>query len=79
MKKNIKLIGKKAKIAIQKKIDTKTKNKVLKSFALLLKKEEKKILLENRKDIIFAKQKKIRLNLVERLILNSKKLKSIKK
>ena len=42
MKKNIKLIGKKAKIAIQKKIDTKTKNKVLKSFALLLKKEEKK-------------------------------------
>ena len=79
MKKNINLIGKKAKKAIQKKVDNKTKNKVLKSFIFLLEKEKEKILLENKKDIKFAQEKKIKSNLIERLVINSKKLKSIKK
>ena len=79
MSKYIKLIGKKAKKAIQKKIDSKTKNKVLKSFVFFLEKEKKKILLQNEKDIKFAQKKKIKSNLIDRLILTSKKLDSIKK
>ena len=79
MNKYIKLIGKKAKKAIQKKIDSKTKNKVLKSFVFFLEKEKKKILLQNEKDIKFAQKKKMKSNLIDRLILTSKKLDSIKK
>jgi len=79
MSKYIKLIGKKAKKAIQKKIDSKTKNKVLKSFVFFLEKEKKKILLQNEKDIKFAQKKKMKSNLIDRLILTSKKLDSIKK
>ncbi len=79
MSKYIKIIGKKAKKVIEKKIDTETKNKVLKSFLFFLTKNEKKILKQNKEDIKFAKQKKLKLNIIERLTLNSKKLKSIKK
>ena len=79
MKSNIILIGKKAKKAIQKKVNYTTKNNVLKSFIFLIEKEKKKILLENRKDIKFAYKKKIKSNLIERLVLDSKKIKSIKK
>ena len=79
MSKYIKLIGKKAKKAIQKKIDSKTKNKVLKSFIFLLEKEKKTILRQNEKDIKFARKKKMKSNLIDRLILTSKKLDSIKK
>ena len=79
MNKYIKLIGKKAKKVIERKIDTKTKNKVLKSFLIFLTKNEKKILNQNKKDIKFARKKKLKLNIIERLTLNSKKLDSIKK
>ena len=79
MNKYIKLIGKKAKKVIERKIDTKTKNKVLKSFLVFLTKNEKKILNQNKKDIKFARKKKLKLNIIERLTLNSKKLDSIKK
>ena len=79
MNKYVKLIGKKAKKVIEKKIDTKTKNKVLKSFLIFLTKNEKKILKQNKKDIKFARKKKFKLNIIERLTLNSKKLASIKK
>ena len=79
MNKYIKLIGKKAKKVIERKIDTKTKNKVLKSFLFFLTKNEKKILNQNKKDIKFARKKKLKLNIIERLTLNSKKLDSIKK
>ena len=58
MNKYIKLIGKKAKKVIERKIDTKTKNKVLKSFLVFLTKNEKKILNQNKKDIKFARKKK---------------------
>jgi len=79
MSKYIKLIGKKAKKAMENKIDSKTKNKVLKTFLFFLKKGKKKILQQNKKDIKFAQKKKLKSNLIDRLILNSKKLESIKK
>ena len=79
MSRYIKLFGKKAKKAIENKIDSKTKNKVLKSFLYFLQKEKKKILQQNKKDIKFAQKKQLKSNLIERLILNSKKLESIKK
>ncbi len=79
MSKYIKIIGKKARKAIEIKIDSKTKNKVLKSFLSFLKKNKKKILQQNKKDIKFAQKKKLKSNLIDRLILNSKKLESIKK
>ena len=72
------LIGENAKKAILNKIDTKTKNKVLKKYILLIEKEKNSILKENAKDIKFAINKKLKKNLIERLFLNSKKLNSIK-
>jgi len=79
MSKYVKIIGKKAKKAIENKVDSRTKNKVLKKFLVLLKKNEKKILQQNKKDIKFAKKNKLKTNLIERLMLTSKKLESIKK
>ena len=58
-------------------IDTKIKNNVLKSFAKLIFKNKNKILLENLKDIRFAKKKGLKENLVNRLELNNEKLNSI--
>jgi len=58
-------------------IDTKIKNNVLKSFAKLIFKNKNKILLENLKDIRFAKKKGLKKNLVNRLELNNEKLNSI--
>ncbi len=58
-------------------IDTKIKNNVLKSFAKLILKNKTKILLENLKDIRFAKKKGLKENLVNRLELNNEKLNSI--
>ena len=79
MSKYVKMIGKKARKAIENKVDSTTKNKVLKKFLVLLKKNEKKILQQNKKDIKFAKKNKLKTNLIERLMLTSKKLESIKK
>ncbi len=79
MIKHIKLIGKKSKNIINEKIDSQTKNNVLKSFVYLLEKEKENILKENKKDIKFAKKKNLKENLIERLTLNSKKIYSIKK
>jgi len=72
------LIGKNAKRAILNKITTKVKNKVLKKYISLIEKKEKIIIKANYKDIKFAKKKKIKNNLIDRLILNSKKINSIK-
>ncbi len=79
MSKYVKTIGKKARKAIENKIDSRTKNRVLKKFLILLKKNEKKILYQNKKDIKFAEKNKIKTNLIERLMLNSKKLVSMRK
>ena len=49
------LIGVKARNALKIKIDTKIKNKVLNDYALLIDKEKKNILIQNKKDVNLAK------------------------
>ena len=78
MNKHMNLIGQNAKKAILNKINTKTKNKVLEKYISLIEKEKKSILKSNLKDIKFAVKKKLKNNLIDRLILNSNKLNSIK-
>ena len=67
-------IGKKSKKAISKKLSTKKKDEVLKDYRLLILKNKKLIINENKKDIKNAYKKGIKNNLIERLILNDKKI-----
>ncbi len=70
-------IGKRSKKAFSNSIDIKKKNKVLKDYCILINKNKKLILKENVKDVRNAYQKKIKDNLVKRLILNNEKIFSI--
>ena len=72
------LIGQNAKKASLEKINTKTKNKILKRYALLLNKEKSSIIIENTKDLKFALKKGLKKNLIDRLTINHKKLDDIK-
>jgi len=72
-------IGQNARKAILNKIDTRTKNKILKRYALLLDKEKNSIISANQKDIKFAKKKGLKNNLIDRLTIDHKKLVGIKK
>ena len=74
MKNLLTKIGKNSKKAFSLQIDTKKKDKVLKDYYLLIKKNKNLIIKENKKDIQNAYQKKIKRNLVDRLILNEKKI-----
>ena len=74
----MKLIGIKARKASEIKINTKIKNKVLNNYALLLDKEKKFILRENKKDIKFAVNKGLKENLINRLLVDEMKLKGIR-
>ena len=67
-------IGEKSKKAINKRLSTKKKDKVLKDYRLLILKNKKLIINENKKDIKNAYKKGIKNNLIERLILNDKKI-----
>ncbi|WP_440929217.1 glutamate-5-semialdehyde dehydrogenase [Candidatus Pelagibacter sp.] len=67
-------IGKKSKKAINKKLSTKKKDEVLKDYRLLILKNKKLIINENKKDIKNAYKKGIKNNLIQRLILNEKKI-----
>ena len=78
MSKFMNLIGIKSRKASEKKINTYTKNKVLNTYALLLDKEKKSILRENKKDIKFAESKKLKQNLINRLYINELKLRDIR-
>ena len=78
MNKCLNSIGQKAKKASLNKINSKTKNKVLNKFVNLIEKEKKNILNQNIKDTKFAKKNGYKENLIERLILNEKKLSLIK-
>ena len=78
MNKFMNLIGVKARNALKIKIDTKIKNKVLNDYALLLDKEKKNILIQNKKDVNLAKKNKIKENLINRLSINPIKLKGIR-
>mgnify|MGYP001449629868 FL=1 len=66
-------IGKKSKKAFILKINENKKNKVLKDYCQLLEKNKKLIIKENEKDIKNAYKKKIKENLIDRLVLNEKK------
>ena len=70
-------IGKKSKKAITKRLSTKKKDKVLKDYRLLILKNKKLIINENKKDIKNAYKKGIKNNLIQRLILNDKKIVAI--
>ena len=67
-------IGKKSKKAINKRLSTKKKDKVLKDYRFLILKNKKLIINENKKDIKNAYKKGIKNNLIQRLILNDKKI-----
>ena len=79
MNKIMNSIGQNASKAILNKIDTRTKNKILKRYALLLDKEKNSIISANQKDIKFAKKKGLKNNLIDRLTIDHKKLVGIKK
>ena len=70
-------IGKKSKKAFSNQINSKKKDKILKDYYLLIKKNKKLILNENKKDIKNALKKKVKDNLIKRLILNDKKISDI--
>jgi len=70
-------LGKKSQVALKNMIDNKTKNKVLDKFVFLIEKEKKLITKENNKDINLAIKKKLKKNLIDRLLLNSVRLKGI--
>tara|TARA_Y100001970_G_scaffold272886_1_gene370137 strand:- start:3468 stop:4718 length:1251 start_codon:yes stop_codon:yes gene_type:complete len=67
-------IGKKSKKASLLKINSKKKDKVLKDYYLLIEKNKKLIIKENQKDIRNAYKKKLKDSLIDRLILNDKKI-----
>ncbi len=67
-------IGKKSKKAFTQQIASKKKNKVLIDYYNLIKRNEKLIINENKKDIKNAIQKKIKENLIQRLTLDQKKI-----
>ena len=70
-------IGKKSKRAFATQINTKKKDKVLKDYLHLIKRNKILILKENKKDIKNAYKKKLKDNLIKRLYLNDKKILSI--
>ena len=72
------LIGQNARKASLDKVNSRTKNKILKRYAFLLGKEKKSILKANQKDILFALGKGLKNNLIERLTIDEKKLIGIK-
>ena len=70
-------IGTKSKKAFDPQINTEKKNKVLSEYVRLIKKNKNLILRENNKDIEQAIKKKLKDNLINRLILNEKKISGI--
>tara|TARA_Y100000741_G_scaffold310223_1_gene253889 strand:- start:530 stop:1780 length:1251 start_codon:yes stop_codon:yes gene_type:complete len=67
-------IGKKSKKALSIQLNSKNKDKVLKDYFLLIKSHKDSILKENQKDIKNAYKKKLKDNLIKRLILDDKKI-----
>ena len=77
MKNFMYITGKNAKKALNNKITNKIKNKVLEKYISLIKKEKKKIIAENLKDVKFAIKNNLKNNLIDRLIINPKKINNI--
>ena len=78
MNKSMNLIGQYARKAVLNKINTKTKNKILKRYASLLDKEKESIIKASQKDIQFALNKGLKNNLIDRLTIDQKGLTNIK-
>ena len=70
-------IGTKSKKAFTKKLSSRKKDKVLKDYFQLLNKNRKLIINQNKKDVKNAYEKKMNINLIQRLILDDKKISSI--
>ena len=70
-------IGKKSRRAFSETLNSKKKDKVLKDYCHLIKKNKRLILNENKKDIKNAHKKKLKDNLMQRLILDDKKILNI--
>ena len=77
MSKTLNKIGQNAKKAFETKVNSKLKNKVLIDYIKLIKKNKKKIINENCKDIRVAQSKGLKENLIKRLTLDDKKVDSI--
>ena len=70
-------IGKKSKKAFFSSINSKDKDKVLKDYCQLIKKNKELIISENKKDIKKATENKLEENLINRLILSEDKISNI--
>tara|TARA_A100001011_G_C14300947_1_gene840760 strand:+ start:1900 stop:3150 length:1251 start_codon:yes stop_codon:yes gene_type:complete len=77
MKKELINIGKKSKKATNLQINSKKKNKVLQDYCILIKKNKKIIINQNKKDIYDAKKRGLKKNLIDRLILDENKILNI--
>ena len=77
IKKILTNIGKKSKSAFAHQVNTKKKNKVLIDYCLLIRKNQKLIISANKKDVNRSINKGVKKNLIERLILNEKKIDNI--
>ncbi len=67
-------IGKNAKRAFSISVSSKKKDQVLKDYQKLILINQLKIINENKKDLYFATKKKLKINLIKRLILDKKKI-----
>tara|TARA_Y100000816_G_scaffold291189_1_gene281792 strand:+ start:1699 stop:2949 length:1251 start_codon:yes stop_codon:yes gene_type:complete len=74
MKKILFKIGRRSKKAFNYQINEKRKNKVLNDYSRLIIKNKDLIIKENKKDIKNAHKKKIKENLIDRLLLSEKKI-----
>ena len=77
MKNLLKNMGKKSKKAFIHKLSSKIKDRVLKDYYHLIDKNRKLIIYQNQKDIKNAIKKKLKENLIQRLILDDKKISNI--
>ena len=74
IKKQLTNIGKRSKKTFSSHLNSKKKNKILNDYCFLLKKNKNLIINQNKKDIYSAKKKGTKSNLINRLILDNKKI-----
>ncbi len=74
MKENLIKLGKQAKRAFDIPVTSKIKDKVLQDYSNLIFKNQLKIIRENKKDLKTAKKKKLKENLINRLLIDKKKI-----
>ncbi len=74
MKNELIKIGNRSKKAFSFELNSKKKNKVLKDYCNLIEKNKKIIIYQNKKDVYKAQKEKLKKNLINRLILDEKKI-----